>query len=302
MPDFIYQFTSLPRPLDPAYPTNTAISIIMMLVTLAAIPFYALNGSPFSSSLILAAFAGLSVFIIWALAREMDPDHPSAAFVAVGLAIPGMIVYGLPDFLVLFFLLVGTRILNRTVGKPATLLDSTLFLILCCVFALRAEWIYPLFAVNIYLLDSRLAQPNPRQIRFAMGAVAVMGIAFYLGGWQGPTGSLTVFALLAMSLVILFVTLMILQTQGITSTADLTGEPLNFIRVLSTQMMVLLVCVFIAVWHGTLGLIALYPVWGALLGIAAFQTIQYNRTPQPTAETEAASQEIQEPQHELSSD
>jgi|GEM_PF-366672 len=273
MPDFVYRFTSLPRPLDPTYPTNIAISILMILTMVAFFAFYMMVGISLITALISAAMVGIGVFLTWAIAREIDPDNEFSAFAAAGIAMLGSVAFGVPDLLAMVFILLATRILNRTVGPPATIFDSSGLLIIAGLLAMRGNWIYPMIAANVYVLDSQLDHPNRRQIMFGLAAVAVMGIAFFLDGWQGPTHPLTVPALFAIALTLILVTMTLLSTDQLDSKTDLTDESLSVVRITAAQIMVLLTCVFIAVWHGAVGVIGVFPLWATLLGVSAYRLL-----------------------------
>ena len=275
MPDFVYRFTSLPRPLEPQYPTNAAIALLMSMSALALTVYYlAIRRAPIGFSLFAGALLGLTVFFSWALAREIDPDHPLSAFAAAGITLLGAFGFAtFPDLLAIIFLLIGTRILNRSVGPPATVLDSALLLILAGTLALRADWIYPLIAANIFLLDSWLYKPNRRQLGFFVAALAVMGIAIFLGGGVFPSIRLTVFALFGIILTVLLIIMKIISTTQITSISDLTAERLSVVRVVSAQLMVLFTCFFVAIWDGTIGVLDLFPLWATLIGVSAYQLL-----------------------------
>ena len=119
------RITSIGRPVDPAWPTNQAILILSLTVLLVVAAFrIVFGGLAFLPALVAGSFAGGSVFLAWAFARELDPDHDLAAFVGALIALPAWELLGSPGFTSLVLLLLGLRIVNRTVGPPARPLDS----------------------------------------------------------------------------------------------------------------------------------------------------------------------------------
>ena len=118
-----YRFTSLARPIDPAYLTNRALLIILPVVAVLNAGLATLHDSgrgPMS-----AAFSGaLSAFAAWALTRELAPDDNAAAFVALVLAWFLNAAFGVHLVLLLFVGLLLVRLVNRSTGLPWRLLDT----------------------------------------------------------------------------------------------------------------------------------------------------------------------------------
>ncbi|MEM8966327.1 MAG: hypothetical protein AAGE93_07905, partial [Bacteroidota bacterium] len=75
----ITRFSGLARPIDPAYPTNRAIIIIVSTVFLG-LTIYSLSiGQGLIDSLLVGGHLAVVIFLTWALARELDPDYPLSA-------------------------------------------------------------------------------------------------------------------------------------------------------------------------------------------------------------------------------
>ena len=108
--------SGLPRTLDLSYPSNRYAVGGALVSMLAA---RALGGTWRE-----AGSVGIGAFAAWATARELDPDHPETATVALPLAAaagwlggPGNPVAGLSA-------LSGLRVLGGTVGPNDAALDS----------------------------------------------------------------------------------------------------------------------------------------------------------------------------------
>ena len=119
----IYRFTSIARPVDPAYPTNRALLFLLPGIALinAVIAWLTdIGGSPAG-----AALSGLLVgFASWALTRELAPDDNAAALVAVVIAWPMALFLGADAVVVIFVTLFLTRIVNRSTGLAARPFDT----------------------------------------------------------------------------------------------------------------------------------------------------------------------------------
>lgn len=116
------------RPIDPSYPTNRAIAALTMAVIVGGIVLQLIVGEGLTQGVSWGISAGLTVFLAWALGRELDPDHDLSAFVAAGLALIGLLLFDLPSLMALLWMLFFLRMVNRTTGLPARILDSLLIL------------------------------------------------------------------------------------------------------------------------------------------------------------------------------
>ena len=126
-PAGIYRITSIARPVDPAYPTNKALLVLL----LAAAPLFALAayaGFVEGAPLTVAFTATLVGFAAWALTRELAPDDNAAAFVALSFAWLMSILTGVTDVLIMFAALFLVRIVNRSTGLAARPWDTLLVL------------------------------------------------------------------------------------------------------------------------------------------------------------------------------
>jgi pimeloyl-ACP methyl ester carboxylesterase len=174
----------------------------------------------------LATFGG------WALAREIAPDDNPGAFVSIGLPRATQLLLTSPGVLPLFSAIMLARVLNRSVGIPATLVDSMAVTLLVgwTVYSNRNPG--PGFvAAAGFGLDALLAQPLRRQWVFAMVCLGGALASFQLR--ESPVSSNETLGPLEVSIitVALGFALLILLTRHVRSVADLTGVPLNLNRV-----------------------------------------------------------------------
>lgn len=99
--------TALGRPVDLRYPTNRAIAAIM---TAAFLVIGLLT--TWATGLTVA----VSLFLSWALGRELDPDHNASAFAGVALTAVALTRYQNPSLALCGLFLLSIRAVNNTTG------------------------------------------------------------------------------------------------------------------------------------------------------------------------------------------
>jgi hypothetical protein len=263
--------TALGRPIDPNYPTNRAIAALTIIIIGGGTGVQLLIGTAWLESIQWGIGAGLSVFLAWALARELDPDHDLSAFWGAGLMLIGLFFFDLPSLLMLFWLLIVLRILNRTSGLSARVLDSLVLLVLGGWLTWQGQWMAGLMTTVAFVLDGWLVTPLRRHRFFAgLALVATVALAVFNGNIAMENGpSLTT---VAPAVVVsgLFV-LVIVAAREIKSVGDETNEWLNPRRVQAGQIVALVTALLAAWWEGKLGVVALLPLWAAMFGAALYQ-------------------------------
>ena len=173
----IYRFTSIARPVDPAYLTNRALLIVLPVVGLfgAGLAFLQDTGGNLLSA---ALSAVLVVFAAWALTRELAPDYSGAAFVALAFAWVANIAFGTRLVLLPFAALVLVRVVNRSTGLPLRPLDTLGVLGFCTWAAIDLEQPLILMIASLaFLLDATLEKPLRRHF---LAAAACLLIFFWM--------------------------------------------------------------------------------------------------------------------------
>lgn len=262
----VSKITSIGRPVDFNYPTNRTIALLALAVVAGGALVQFLRGVAWGESALWGLQAGLSVFLAWALCREFDPDHALSAFVAAGLSLVSLFLWELPRLGVLFWLLLVMRVVNRTTGLPAGLLDALGVLGLGGWLALQGNWGYGVITALVFLLDSALAPRSFRPLIFAGLDVMVTAVVAVVSGnpaWGDGPSLASALMTLGMSLLCLPV---VLASGQVESVGDETGERLSPVRVQAGQAVALLAGVETAFWGGAMGLVSLAPLWAAALG------------------------------------
>jgi hypothetical protein len=263
--------SSIGRTLDLDYPSNRAIAVVTMVVMVGATLFQRLSGGGWVESILWGINAGLSIFLTWALCRELDPDHALSAFVAAGLAFVGLVLWGLPRLLVILWLIAVMRVVNRTTGLAAGALDSLAVLGLGSWLSLGGDWGYGGINALALFLDSQLPRRSPRQLIFAaLGvtvslAIALVGVEPLWEGRPSVPGGLIGLALSAVFLPV------IVSARHLESVGDQSPEPLEPTRVQAAQVLALLTGVGTLVVEGTAAIGPLVPLWAAILGASIFR-------------------------------
>ncbi|MBC8122660.1 MAG: efflux RND transporter permease subunit [Gemmatimonadaceae bacterium] len=261
-------FTSIGRPIDPNYPTNRAIALLALAVAVGGTVVSAFRGGEWPQSITFGLGAGFAVFLAWALCRELDPDHDLSAFLAAALVIAGLFVWGLPDTVALFWLLLAVRVVNRSTGLPPTIFDSLSVLGLGLWLNFSQHWGFGVVAAVAFFLDARLVRGEPRQLLFA-GASLVAAVLTALGARDMPITLSPVFAL-TIALTAAFLPV-IFASGRLVTTGDDTSEPLDPNRVRSGQILALLTGVGAALWGGPAGFAAMLSLWAAAAGAAGYK-------------------------------
>lgn len=229
----LYQFTSIGRPLDPSWPSNKAVLVLLPLTALLGAYLAWLDGAAPLGMLLRGLQFALLMFVAWALGREFDPDDPSAAFVGLGLGL--LVGMAIPDagLLTAFATLGLVRMVNRSTGLAARKSDSVVLMLLAIAVIYTTG--NPLFggvAALAFILDGSLRDPLRHQWVFALvclGGMVVYMVDYDIGpGRIGAPDSLfewvSVLALLTFALYILL-------TRAVRSRGDVGNRPLDPARV-----------------------------------------------------------------------
>jgi hypothetical protein len=264
--------TALGRvPIDPSYPTNLAIAALTLVVAIAGAILRLLSGAALLECVQWGIGAGLVLFLTWALGRELDPDHDLSAFVGTGLVVIALLIFESPSLLVIFWLLLILRIVNRTVGLPAKPLDSLGVLGLGAWMAWQGYWMVGLATAVGFLLDGLLSPPLRHHLLVSgLAFVATLVLSIFHGDIAMESGATSAVVIAAVVMAGLF--LVVIATSGESqAVGDATGKPLNPRRVQAAQVLALLTALLFAWWAGASGMVALLPLWAAMAGVGLYR-------------------------------
>lgn len=183
----LHRTTALGRPIDPAYRSNRLAIAGSVLTALTVIVGNAVLPSVLDVSPIASAVA---VFLAWAIGRELDPDHPASAAIAMTLSFAAIVLIGVPSLLLGTAVLLGTRLISGTAGTRLRPLDVVVLIAMAAVLGTQSM-VLPGAAVLIAgVLVIEHASPRGILIGLAMGIVST-GVAVASGTaavWAMPKG------------------------------------------------------------------------------------------------------------------
>lgn len=176
----MYRFTSIARPIDPAYLTNRALLMVLpllMLLSAGLASLYDIGSDPMSAAL----NGALVAFVAWAFTRELAPDYNAAAFVALVLAWVANVALGTSLVLLGFVALLLVRLVNRSTGPRWRLLDTVGVLGFCIWAAMKTQQpLILIVAAGAFTLDATLRDPLRRH--FFAAVVCIAAFIWMLSG------------------------------------------------------------------------------------------------------------------------
>ena len=224
----VYRFTSIARPVDPAYPTNRALLYLLPgLAVVSAVLAWATN---ITVSPAAAALNALLVgFVSWALTRELAPDDNAAAFLALAIAWPVSLLLGPSSVLLAFATLFLVRIVNQSTGLTARPFDtvSVLGLSIWTAYSVNLPLLLVVAALA-FVIDALL--PNGTKLHIVAAAVCVVAIA-----WLGVDGAVSADpsseAWLGFAAITMACAFVIAKTKHPVSVCDVSPDRLQAARV-----------------------------------------------------------------------
>ena len=263
----LYRFTSIARTLDPRYPTNLAVLLLLPAAAGVAGAMALMRGSGLPDIAQAALFGAAAAVAGWAFARELAPDLERLAFLSLLLTFGVFLTVESSSLLLLFAVQFLVRIVNRSVGPPARVIDS----VFVAALTVWAAWsgAFPglgLIGALAFGLDATMAERLRRQWAFALICLAATWFCLdRQGPWWFPE-SLPETAVGLLLIVGVGYGLTMWRTRRVNSLADATGKPLSSARVLA-GMAVGLLAGLQALARGQVGLEAAVLVWAVLASV-----------------------------------
>lgn len=265
-PDVVSRFSGIARPLDFDYPGNRLIVSLSAAVFISGSILQWLGNRGGGEALIWGLEAAAAVFLAWALGRELDPDHHPAALMAAGLTAAVFWMWGRAELGLLLWMLIGTRILNRSAGIKPKWLDLAGFAGFGMWASFQGHWEAGLLTIIILILNGLLPEGQKENWFFAGVSAAGMAVLFILEGNVRLVGFFNCFAFGAALIGAALFLPVIIQSRSIQSRGDKTGERLGATRVQAAQLIAALFWVLHTGMEGTRGLLSLFSVYAAGLG------------------------------------
>jgi hypothetical protein len=226
-----YRITRLGRPFDLRSTSNWIGLLGPVVVALGSIGADVARGD--APELLEAGWTAIAAFLAWATARELDPDRPHTATLAMGLAGVAAIVgpWEVP-LVISAAALLGLRVLAGTVGGELKPVDLVVISGLAVYAGTGIEgWVVVLLLV-LGLLDSR-----PAGYLYALPVILIGGgLAAYLAGVELPGSSMSdevyVWGLVTIAAIPLAV-----RTTRIRARTDIFDHPIRWPNVRAARVM-----------------------------------------------------------------
>ncbi|MEM7152465.1 MAG: hypothetical protein AAF799_06450 [Myxococcota bacterium] len=201
----IHRYSAVARPVEPRYPTNLAILLVMGVTVVALSVTSLIRGAGPADALLGGLLGSLILFTTWALTREIAPDDNVAAFVALAPVTAAIVVGVYPLFFEPMLVLVLARLVNRTVGPPAKTGDRIAILVfLLAVGRGPHSLALGLAAVAAFGLDALLPTAAARGWLWAGLAAVVAAVAMATGHPEITVGELGTWTMGAWVVAVLF--------------------------------------------------------------------------------------------------
>jgi hypothetical protein len=250
-----------------------AFAVSMALVTGNQL----MRGRALAAGVALGLQAGFSVFLSWAIARELDPDSPRSATVAALLGF-AIFLTGLAQLGAVVALLFAIRIVVRTTGAPPNGLDLIWLVALGIYSARRPGGVPAAIALGAALvIDARLPPYAPKSVSIAGKVLVpiVLAASAYLGSltasWAWPSGP---------QWIVLACTLPAVASWKVpspTSTTDIGGEPLSRQRLIWASWLGLCAGMVTLIWIGGPAIPALVALWAAVIAVSIHRRVRPSR-------------------------
>lgn len=262
--------TGIGRSLNFNHLSNRAIFFLTVAAAGCGIGYQMIWGQGGIHAVLQGLGAGLAVFLAWALGRELDPDHDPSALLASGFSFASFFIWGVPGLLILFWLLMAVRMINRTTGLAPTILDSLVFLGIGLWMSYQGNWMVGLLTPIVFLLESLLPQGKKLQFFFAALAAVLSGAALIWNKELGMGMNLS-WEVLGIALFTGGVLLPVIdESRSMESKMDKTDKGLFPVRVQAGQVLAGLFWILTGFGKGINGLLSVLPVGAAILGMGLF--------------------------------
>jgi hypothetical protein len=229
----LHKYTSIGRPLEPAYRSNKAVLILMPLGAVVGAISAWMDGQTGLGLLQQAIYFLLVIFGSWALARELDPDDHTAAFISMAAGFFAALIVSAPGILIVFVTLLLVRIVNRSTGLVARMPDSVIVMLLVflVIYATESPF-FGIVAALAFILDGSLKEPLRHQWVFGLicfGATIVYMVDHDIGLTHLSVPD-SLFGWLALLFLLIFA-LNTLLLKKVHSKGDASGTTLDLGRV-----------------------------------------------------------------------
>lgn len=271
----LYTWSGLWRPISLQFRSNRLVLICMLAaLLLAGASYYLTRESYLPNAAIYGSRIALVIFLSWALARELHPDVPAAAFAAVALTAAGLWYWPDPHLPLLFFVLLALRLITRTTGVTARGADLALLLFFGGWLLYNGHLLAGVLATAALWLSSRLPEGRSWHLYLAFLTGAATLVLFGLHQHSLKPGPLSIYMNITIIALATGFALFSRKLKVIFSGDDATNSPLYLTRIRSAQTTILLAVTVFTLWYGDAYFNKVSPVWAVFGGIFLFALFQ----------------------------
>ena len=268
----VKNLSTIGRPVDIHYFTNRIITLLMSLIFIITFFMEFLRKYIIVESLIFAVIYSLSVFVCWALSRELDPEYDYSAFIGIiFLFLPFFMINGMNLFFILW-LLFSLRMINHTTGRPAGIVDIFFYLILTVLFSFILYPIIAILAAIAFIFD--LWYSERKNINILL--IIVLFLIFIISTFYGSGDLYNFFnlsnnQLIFSSISILFMFYVIATTTTMNTLCDTGDKKINARQVQAAQIFAVFTVLSFIFLYGEIGFSIVYIVLSSFLGISLYR-------------------------------
>jgi len=267
------KISSMGRPLDFNYKTNKAIVIITTINIIIGILLSTITQLEPTMVIIQGLSFGITFFASWAITREIDPDNPLSAF--IGLIPLFLILIFLPEIniIILFWLLISLRIINRTTGLPARIVDSTILFGISLLMSYFYSPIFGFLVAAVFLFDAKLIEGQKFQLLFSSLSAFLSIIIIIITNQIFELSSFSVLQFISILTIAIIFGFITYFTKDVKSKGDITNKPLSLSRIRAAQFFALFSAFLVSFFD--IGLIIMIPVWCAMFGVIVHRILLF---------------------------
>lgn len=222
------------------------------------------TGEPFTAALIGALSSAAIIFLSWAVGRELDPANQWSAFIALPILYIAYFTAGRPSLLVLLFIILSSRLINRISGLQPYKSDALLLIVIGALLYFNSLYFALPYLILIFLIDALTEPANRFQLVSALaGSAGYLVLLIVLRPALSlfiPETVLVIYPAAAVILVFLSVVCISYLTRHDRVLDDLNRAEVKYLRVAAARFLIAAWIVAEILCGGVISLLQIYPV------------------------------------------
>ena len=262
----------LARTLNFSYTSNTLVALWSFAIVLVYTVYFHLQYPDLGWQKVVleGILAGITVFLSWAISRELEPDSTLAATLTMAICSIGLLWNGgEADLLLGAYFLLCLRIINCTTGLPPSWLELLGLALYSLVLAYKQAYLAALaLPASLFIsfrLNSVSGKAAPLLSLLLVTAILIVGFINF-DGWSNP-GELTTASTIIIAVIASAFAFYIRKKITTQAVDDYSRQPLSLKRIKAAQLFALLLIVLLSLWFGTSGIMRFLPFWAAFSGV-----------------------------------